>query len=270
MTIMPKISLKALALSSAFWFAIPLSCLSQSFVSTEASSNRIPSSYSARTVSFCVRHALNRAISEAFPVALPEPVFEWYPAADVFSSADEPQENPQQQTKPPATNPGAPSLGDLGFPTAETQGSAQEQARLDKRTHMLKIHQRLGLITAVPLVATVITGGMAGGRSTSSTTRDLHAALGSLPAGLYLATAYYAIFAPKIANTHSRGQIRLHKALAWIHGPGMILTPMLGAMAFDQKSRGEKVHGIAGAHGAVAVVTAAAYGLAIASVSFRF
>ena len=40
----------------------------------------------------------------------------------------------------------------------------------------------------------------------------------------------------------------------------MILTPILGAMAFDEKSKGEKVHGIASAHGAVAVVTAAAYG----------
>ena len=34
-------------------------------------------------------------------------------------------------------------------------------------------------------------------------------------------------------------------------------------MAFNQRSRGEKVHGIASAHGAVAYVTAAAYGLAI-------
>lgn len=43
-----------------------------------------------------------------------------------------------------------------------------------------------------------------------------------------------------------------------------------GAMAFDEKSNGEKVHGIASAHGAVAIVTAGAYGLAIASVSFKF
>lgn len=135
---------------------------------------------------------------------------------------------------------------------------------------MLKIHQRLGLITTAPLIATVITGTMAGGRSTSSTNRDLHAALGSATAGLYLTTAYFSIFAPKVPGTPTRGSIRLHKALAWIHGPGMILTPVLGAMAFEQKNRGEKVHGIASAHGAVAIVTAGAYGLAIASVSFRF
>jgi hypothetical protein len=178
--------------------------------------------------------------------------------------------SPQSQPTPPAPNPGAPSVGDLGFPIDQTQGNAQDQARLNKRSHMLKIHQRLGLITTVPLIATLFTGGLAGGKSTSSTARDLHATLGSVTAGLYFTTAYFSIFAPRVPGTVARGPIRLHKALAWIHGPGMILTPILGAIAFDQKSQGEKVHGIASAHGAVAVVTAAAYGLAIVSVSFKF
>jgi hypothetical protein len=180
------------------------------------------------------------------------------------------QGNPQNSERPPATNPSAPSLGDLGFPTAQTQGDAQAQARLDKRSHMLKIHQRLGLITTIPLAATLLTGAFSGGKSTSSATRDMHAVLGSLTAGLYFTTAYYSIFAPRVPGAQTRGPIRLHKTLAWIHGPGMILTPILGAMALDQKSRGERVHGIASAHGAVGVVTAAAYGLAIASVSFKF
>jgi hypothetical protein len=165
---------------------------------------------------------------------------------------------------------GVLSLGELGFSPTQTQGSAQDQARLDKRSHMLKIHQRLGLIDAVPLVATVIAGTGAGGRSTSSSDRYLHLALGSAAGDLYFMSAYYAIRAPRIPGTQTRGQIRFHKALAWIHGPGMVLTPILGAMAFDQKSQGEKVHGIASAHGAVAIVTAAAYGAAILSVSVKF
>lgn len=186
-----------------------------------------------------------------------------------FAEEDQTQGSPPSQTQSP-TKPGPPSLGDLGFPASQTQPNPQEQARLNKRSHMLKIHQRLGLITTGPLIATVILGGFAGGRTTSSTTRDVHAALGATTAGLYLTTAYFSIFAPKIPGTKTRGPIKLHKALAFIHGPGMILTPVLGAMAFDQKNRGEKVHGIASAHGAVAVVTAAAYGLAILSVSVRF
>ncbi len=165
---------------------------------------------------------------------------------------------------------GVLSLGDLGYSRAQTQGSTQDQARLNKRSHMLKIHQRLGLIDTVPLVATVIAGAGAGGRSTSTTDRILHLALGSVTGDLYFISAYYAIRAPKIAGTPSRGPIRLHKALAWVHGPGMIMTPILGAMAYNQKSRGERVHGIARAHGPVAIVTAGAYGAAILSVSLKW
>jgi hypothetical protein len=161
------------------------------------------------------------------------------------------------------------SLGDLSFSPTQTQGNAQEQARLDKRSHMLQMHQRLGLITTIPLTATVIAGAFAGGKTTSSTDRFFHAGIGSATAGLYFASAYYAIFAPKIPGTKVKGPIRLHKALAWIHGPGMILTPILGEMAFSQRSQGERVHGIARYHGQVAIVTAGAYGLAIWSVSIK-
>lgn len=164
----------------------------------------------------------------------------------------------------------APSLKDLGFTPEQLQGSAANQALLDRRSHMLKIHQRLGLITAAPFIATLITANGAAGRRGTASGRDLHATLGSVTAGLYFTTAYFSIFAPKVPGTPTRGPIKLHKILAWIHGPGMILTPALGAMAFEQRSNGQKVHGIASAHGAVAVTTAIAYGLAIASVSIKF
>ncbi len=182
-----------------------------------------------------------------------------------------------KQTTPPSELPNAPSssktepsLEDLGFSPSQAQGDAKRQALLDKRTHMLKIHQRMGLITAVPLLATVISSAGAGGKSTSTSSRDLHAALGGATATLYFTTAYFAIRAPRVSGTQTRGPIRVHKALAWIHGPGMILTPILGEMAFDQKSKGEKVHGIASAHGPVAIVTAGAFGAALLSVSVKF
>ncbi len=163
-----------------------------------------------------------------------------------------------------------PNLGDLGFPTDETKGSAQDQARLDKRTHMLKMHQRYGLITLAPLIATIATSGLAGGRHSTPVGRDVHGGLGSFTADMYFMAAYYAIRAPKIPGTPVRGPIRLHKALAWVHGSGMILTPILGAMAITQESQGEKVHGIAKIHSTVATVTYTAFGLAIASVAFKF
>ena len=162
------------------------------------------------------------------------------------------------------------SLDDLGFAGSQAHGSAQDQARLDKRSHMLKIHQRLGLIDTIPLAATLATSFGAGGRSTSTGARWTHLALGSATGDIYFTSAYFAIFAPKIPGTQVKGPIRVHKVLAWIHGPGMILTPILGAIAFDQKSRGERVHGIASAHGPVAIITAAAYGAAILSLTFKW
>ena len=165
---------------------------------------------------------------------------------------------------------GVLSLQNLGISPDQAKGTAQDQARLNKRSHMLMLHQRLGLIAAVPLIASVATSFGAGGRSTSTNSRYLHLALGAAAGDLYFTSAYFAIRAPGIPGTQRRGQIRVHRALAWIHGPGMILTPILGAIAFDQKSKGERVHGIARAHGPVAIVTAAAYGAAIASVSFKF
>ena len=184
----------------------------------------------------------------------------------------------QKQTPTPAQpqKDNGLSLGDLGFSASQTQTNPREQALLEKRTHMLKVHQTLGLITAVPLYATVLVSGGAkqkkGPNGTftepSSANVDLHAALGSLTAGLYGATAYYAIFAPRSPGVKPKGAIKLHRDLAYIHFPGMILTPILGSMALSQESKGEKVHGIASAHAAVAATTVVAYTAAIVAVSW--
>jgi Carboxypeptidase regulatory-like domain len=188
-----------------------------------------------------------------------------------LEAAEQDKGKPQENLpNAPSSSTTAPSLQDLGLSPEQTQGNAQEQARLDKRTHMLKIHQRLGLITLAPLVATFITSANAGGKNTSTADRTTHLVLGAVSGDLYFMTAYYAIRAPRIAGTETRGPIRLHKAMAWIHGPGMILTPILGAIAYDQKNKGEKVHGIASAHGPVAIVTGAAFGIAVASVTLKF
>lgn len=137
---------------------------------------------------------------------------------------------------------------------------------------MLQIHQKLGLIAAIPMVAAIFTGPGAKGHHGlpgSPTGRDVHMGLGILTTGLYWASAYYAIRAPKIPDEKAYGLIRLHKAMAWIHGPGMILTPILGSIAFSQLSRGERVHGIAKYHAWAAYTTAAAYGVAILSVVLK-
>ncbi len=166
-----------------------------------------------------------------------------------------------------------PSLQDLGFSPAQIQGSSQYQAMLDRRSHMLQVHQRLGLITTAPLIAAVVTGPGAKGQHGmpgSPSGRELHAALGAATVGLYFSSAYFAIRAPKVPGAETKGPIRVHKALAWIHGPGMVLTPILGAIAYSQLSNGEKVHGIAKYHSWVAWTTVGAYGASIVSVSIKF
>ena len=169
--------------------------------------------------------------------------------------------------------PGQLSLTDLGFSPTQTKGSAVDQARLDKRSHMLKVHQDLGLITIAPMAATALTSfGAKGhhGASGSASGRNLHAALGVATTDLYFTSAYFAIRAPKIPGEKVRGPIRVHKTLAWVHATGMILTPILGGIAYAQESRGERVHGIAKAHAAVATVTYASFGAAILAVSIKF
>lgn len=186
------------------------------------------------------------------------------------------QSTTQNQSQSQSQTSEQPSLQDLGITPGQTQGSAKEQALLNKRTHMLKVHQTLGLITLIPMTAALITGPMAKakGRNGQTITEpsqanlDFHAALGSLTAGLYFTTAYYAEFAPKVPGVKKRGAIRVHEALAFVHGPGMILTPILGIMAFRQEDAGEKVHGIASYHGTVAAITAATYGASIVAVSW--
>jgi len=138
---------------------------------------------------------------------------------------------------------------------------------------MLQVHQRLGLITTAPLLATLITAPGAKGHHGlpgSPSGREWHAALGGTTATLYFTSAYFAIRAPKVPGFEVKGPIRVHKALAWVHGPGMILTPILGAIAYSQLSTGERIHGIAKYHSWVAWTTAGAYGASIAAVSIRF
>jgi Carboxypeptidase regulatory-like domain len=192
---------------------------------------------------------------------------------DVALGAVSVQQEVQGGASAPSGSSAGPSLQDLGISPGQVRGSAQDQARLDKRSHMLQIHQKLGLIAAAPMIASLFTStGAKGhhGMPGSATGRDVHAALGAATGDLYFTSAYFAIRAPKIPGTKAHGPIRVHKALAWIHGPGMILTPVLGAIAFSQESHGEKVHGIAKYHSDVAAVTAAAYGAAIISVSVKF
>lgn len=197
------------------------------------------------------------------------PLFSAEAPAVLSASVDPQQEQaPQQpQTAPEAQ---APSLSDLGITNKEVQADPDLQARLDRRSHMLKVHQRWGLITLVPMAAACISSIAAGPdpkKGGNDTWRDVHLALGATTAVSYGITASYAIRAPRVPHGQTRGAIKLHKILAWVHGPGMIATPILGAMAYNQAADGHKPTGAAAAHGAIATTTVIAYGAALLAVS---
>jgi hypothetical protein len=163
------------------------------------------------------------------------------PIADIngMSQAPAADQKQQDQTKPPT----APSLEDLGFKPEQTQADAKMQAMLIKRTHMLKVHQTLGLITAIPMAATLITGPQAKAKGKNGQTiteptaanLDFHMALGGLTTGLYFTTAYYSIFAPKIPGVKPKGAIRLHRDLEWRQGS--IVFPVLTGGVKNEVSR---------------------------------
>lgn len=178
------------------------------------------------------------------------------------------QQNPSSSTP---SSSSAPSLGDLGLTPEQTKPDPDTQARLDRRTHMLKVHQELGLYTLIPIAAACISSaGATPQRNTygDTTSRDVHVAIAGVAIGMYAATASYAIRAPRVSNGPTRGGIKIHKYLIWIHAPGMVLTPILGTMAFNDIAGGHKVTGIAQYHSAVAWTTVAAYGASIVAVSW--
>jgi hypothetical protein len=217
--------------------------------------------------------SLPDAPDPALPPTTPQP--NQQPQPDQQSQTDQPQQSRQPLPKPDSGSsqaPAPPSLSDLGLSPSQTKPDPDLQARLDRHTRMLRIHQRLGLITLAPLAGACITSAFAPPDlkkgNDNATGRDIHVGLGAASVTMYAFTASYAIRAPKVSEAPSRGGIRLHKYLIYIHGPGMILTPILGAMAYDQANNGEKVHGIASAHAAVAWTTVAAYSTAIVAVTW--
>lgn len=122
----------------------------------------------------------------------------------VTAASAQPQAPGANLPNPPSSSKTEPSLSDLGFSQEQVEGNAKEQALLDKRTRMLKIHQKLGLITTAPLIATVVTSIGAGGKKTSTSERTAHMVLGAVSSDLYFTTAYFAIRAPRVAGTEPR------------------------------------------------------------------
>ncbi|HBL17187.1 MAG: hypothetical protein A2X36_06770 [Elusimicrobia bacterium GWA2_69_24] len=160
------------------------------------------------------------------------------------------------------------SLDELGLVGKPAAADPALQALLERRTRMLQRHQRLGLAAAVPLLAALLTGNSA---KSSPSGRGLHAGLGSAATVLYLATAYHSIRAPNIPGAGpKKGATRIHRALAFVHYPAMLLTTAAGFSAKRQVERGRDAHSLGKQHPTIATTAAVSFLLAMGVMVINF
>lgn len=156
------------------------------------------------------------------------------------------------------------NLSDLGFSAEMTQASQEMHQKLEDRRFYLRQHQIWGLVSTGAMALAVLSGGEGG-------LPPEHPYFAGLAFTSYMASAVTAWLAPGLDEGHKiTGGTLWHRRLAWIHVPGMILSPILGYMAAKKFEKGEKLDGPEQYHKDVAGVTAVALALAMISVSFEF
>ncbi len=158
-------------------------------------------------------------------------------------------------------------LFDLGYNTTQNpQLDFDAQLNLEKRRFYLNQHQKWGLVT-LGLMALALTSAGDGNPPIE------HVMLGTATAVTYGVSAYYAISAPNwsdIKTNPPTGGSALHRNLAWVHLPGMILTPILGYMAKKKRDKNEDLNSPEKYHKDVAGLTAATLAISVIAVSFEF
>ena len=157
-------------------------------------------------------------------------------------------------------------LKDLGFSADTVKPDENRQNLLEERTHKLKLHEIMGPVTWGLMTATVLTG-----KEDDVTT--FHKTLGILTAASYFTAAYLSLSSPDDPNASEdkeKTNIKIHKALAWVHFPLMVLTPIVGFIAQSQLHSGQKLHGIADQKGNLGVATYIAFSSAFAVTLIEF
>jgi hypothetical protein len=157
------------------------------------------------------------------------------------------------------------SLSDLGISNKVTEKDHQIQNDLTTRTKKLQTHVVWGGITQGLMLASLFTGGMAKGSN------ELHQYLGITTALTYWTAFYFSQTAPKPALIGNKGwNIKIHKALMWIHAPMMILTPIIGYMAWQKNKHDENLTGIEKFKGTAGGIAAGAFTLSTTVMFFEF
>jgi hypothetical protein len=115
-----------------------------------------------------------------------------------------------------------------GFPLTE-EGRERE---MELRRTMLTAHQIGGFITLGAMIATAYCGQMI--INGNEGYEDAKGVLAWTTVGAYFTTAALSLMSPPpMIRRKEWSTISTHKALAWVHFTGMILTPILGTMVED-------------------------------------
>lgn len=171
-------------------------------------------------------------------------------------------------------------LKDIGLFNAVVPEKDYNPKINDLRIHKLEHHKKMGHITLGLMTATFATAVLAkhnvdqkradrGGLMRPGDASEYHLHMGLAAASLisYFTTAYFSLSAPKPENYPETPARAWHKALAWIHGPAMVLAPILGFLAFKDIHDGGDPSGVAKLHRPVMMLGfaafAASYGIAV-------
>ena len=176
-----------------------------------------------------------------------------------------------------APDPSTLSVEDLGFKTEAPSQDADLDKRKARRKWMLTTHQVLGFVTAALLTATMASGeegeeeehntAQKGDSEQASAT---HKNLGIASGVMYVTTAAFSILAPTPPGLEPSGSSLWHRRLAWVHGPAIVLAPILGNMANESLKKNEDPSGLAALHKPVVAIGYTAFMLSLVSLYVEF
>lgn len=141
-------------------------------------------------------------------------------------------------------------LQDLGIHYDEDKVNEKElDAYLEERAWKLERHKLMGHVTMGLMTASFVTAMMARNRRKNRGWDGrgpitLHKNLGYTTALSYYYTAYLSLTAPKPTNFDDEHERKIHKHMAYIHFPTMILAPILGTIANNQWEKDGKTSGL--------------------------
>jgi hypothetical protein len=153
-------------------------------------------------------------------------------------------------------------LEDLGV---KTQANPELQAQRDQRASMLSTPQTMAFVTWGLMGAAVLL-------AEKAKENNVHQYVGTAAGLSYFTTAYFSMLAPDPDNVSGTTglNIKIHKALRWVHLPLMLLLPFAAAQAQHQTRHHEPEHGLGQHKGAIGAAAFAAYTLAGSVMLFEF